>query len=344
MPLPRVPWDSKDYGLILEWEERLRELRDARFAPARRKTAPSPAPVDDKSIRRELSQTMGVDRLTAELGSSTTPPVAPPTEPIDQLEILTRARAVAVASISRWNPLARWRTEGNVLTEAAASVELEKERRLAERDRAQADLDEKWERLRELLDELDTRTMDELDAERERRARQQAEEQERLDLEWDALLNNEEREIRACLATTERRAAVNFELLAVTGSTAVTRVWMTEPDTLIPERHTGSTPGGRPSVKKRNKTERNETHLELLAVATVNVGRQVLACAPGIRSVIVVTASIARPADSLTMARIARDEVEPTDFSCNIKGRTNEVHPIDDPSVLARYPEHPLPD
>lgn len=342
VPVLRDP-ATDDRAAIARWETTVAALADPTVVVARPQVAPPPAAVEADRIRSRLEREMGIDALVAKLGSGRTPPVAPEPAPVDRLEILADSAKSVLAGISPFNLVARWKAEPELLAVADAAVEsrrLEAERERADRQRS---LDAEWQRLQALKADLESRTEREVELETDRRAAAAERAQSDLDLQWEALLRNDPDALSASLR--EASGTVPFELVRVEGETATAAVVVGTVESTVPERRTAVTPGGRPSTKKRTKTERNEAYLRLVANVATNVGRRVIARAPGLEAVDVLVRRGASPigAESIALARIDRPLLAsmpdgPSDSSgtllaagsldVEIKGRTRELAPL----------------
>lgn len=122
-----------------------------------------------------------------------------------------------------------------------------------------------------------------------------------------------------------------------------------QPEAIVPERKPAWTPGGKRTLKKRTKTERNELYLEALASNVLATVMETLAVAPGTRVVQMLV--IRRETDKKYAGELAaiyigefrRAEFESEDgFNhpssalisapqalLNLKGKTQQVTPID---------------
>jgi hypothetical protein len=181
-------------------------------------------------------------------------------------------------------------------------------------------------------------------AERGRRQRACEKQQEELDEQWAALLDNEAGAVSDAIVNS--LADTPYPVLAVgaSASTAVAFVGFPDVD-VVPDRFPASTPTGRPTVRKRSKTERNELYAEALASFTLANAKKVLGVAPGAQSVVVVTL---RPYGSedgwepVARGRFTRAELEETEFTSPAlhvfaevggrlarRGRTGQIEAVD---------------
>lgn len=340
MPWPKLNPETTSRSDLVEWERQIAGLHRQDVPKAKRRIASPALPVDEPGIRRELSRSMGIDELVSRLGSSSTPPVAPEPEPVDRLEVLSHSRAEALAGVSRWNVAARWGTEPAILVTAEETVARLRSEREAERKRVQAQLDEDWTRLKGLQAQLEDRVVVEVEAGRQRRLEERDAEQAALDAQWEKLIDNEPVAVKASIESLGG-VGVPFELVKVEGKSIAALVSVGPVEWVVPERCPSMTPGGKPTTKKRTKTERNETYLAVLCAMTLNVAWQVFNSSPGAERLTVAIRPGGERGQALMVTEFDRDQFrerepartrdpraeldEAVSFTCETRGRTREV-------------------
>ncbi len=185
--------------------------------------------------------------------------------------------------------------------------------------------------------------------EERQRADAQAEEQARLDVGWQRLTNNDPQTV---LVTLEEAFEDNKAPAAPINCEGdeVTVMMLYESPELIPEHKPASTPSGKPTLRKRKKTERNELYAASLASNALATAKEAFAVAPGISRVAVMVVrkdespQTARPVLScLYCGRFERRRFQQLDWSrvdplvelsnspdalIERKGRTVEVAPL----------------
>ena len=196
----------------------------------------------------------------------------------------------------------------------------------------------------------DAEAMRQIRLERRRREVARDEEQARLDGEWQRLVGNDPPTVLAALDAAfednEAPAApVNCE------GDEVTVMVLFEPSDAIPDKKPAVTPSGKPTLRKRNKTERNDLYVASMASNVLATVKEAFAAAPGINRVVVVAVRkdevprASRPLLScLYCGRFKRGRFERLDWSrsdplteislvpqalIERKGRTAEVVPLD---------------
>jgi len=349
MPWSGIDPETNERGRILEWERLLANLHQVNPIRAKRKLAPPPESVEEVQIRKRLAEAMGIDQLVEQLGSSTTRPIAPDPQPIDRLEILTRTRRENLSDIAWWNLWDRWQAEPAVLTASQSVIDQERSNRADKREQLQRHLDEDWDRLNNLWAELDVEVASQVEKEERARLDEREIEQRRLDQEWEALLANETQVVSKSIGSRKLGEGIPFELVGVEHDSVAAVAEIGPVDDVIPERRSSVTPGGRPSTKKRTKTERNELYLASLAGALINVAKQVFAAAPGTERVVVALTSGQQSIEVLMVGTIERHQFASRDpqglpdplselsqacsSSYELRGRTNEVVPLGDDDI-----------
>lgn len=121
------------------------------------------------------------------------------------------------------------------------------------------------------------------------------EEQARLDSEWQRLTNNDPPTVLAALEAAFEdnqapAAPINCE------GAEVTLMMLYESPDLVPDRKLALTPSGKPTLHKRNKTERNELYAASLASNVLATAKEAFAVAPAISRVVTMVVRIRRAA------------------------------------------------
>jgi hypothetical protein len=170
--------------------------------------------------------------------------------------------------------------------------------------------------------------------------------QEALDAAWEKLSSGDRDSVQAALAGGFRERGIAAKAVETTAS----RVWLRVAAPRLgslPERKTGYTPSGRPSVKKRTKTELNELHRNALASQVLAAVRVAFAAAPSLEQVDVVADDQSRTGPELVVlywgrfdrvwARGVRwdslsalEEIFVVEHGFATKGRTEEIVPVSD--------------
>ena len=172
--------------------------------------------------------------------------------------------------------------------------------------------------------------------------------QAEADAAWDALHRNEP---AAVIASIERAFQDNDVPAAAVGCESdevMLLMTLGEPNELIPDRCAGETPGGKPTIHKRTKTEINEEYAYLLASNVLATLKEAFACAPSVNRarIVVITQATADSEHLFTpiyCAAFARDDFASTNWQkidplekieeadealIAFYGRTDEMVPI----------------
>lgn len=175
-------------------------------------------------------------------------------------------------------------------------------------------------------------------------------EQQHLDAWWGRLNGNDPETVVAALETAFADNEAPAAPLDCKGD-HVTVVLMYPSPTIVPERKPAVTPGGKPTLHKRNKTERNGLYLRSLASAILVTVKEALAVAPGINQVTTLVLRREQPdpttrplleviyCGTFDRSRFRRlnwpqldpvSEIEyPSDHLIERRGRTNEIAALD---------------
>lgn len=329
-------------------EQALVTVHLTEFAVAQPPKAQAPAPVEVEDIRERRRGEMGLPGLEAELRPYGAPPTAPRAEPVDRAA-LSRER---VRTALRKVPLIRFgerrQVKADMLARVEVEVQAENERRQQAAAAEQQRLTSVWNVLEERRARVERDVQDEASAEQRRRGEAQRTEQTELDREWQALLANDPETVIAVLeeAFEDNEAPAAPIDCRESGITVMLRFSSTE---VIPERRPDVTPSGRPTLKKRSKTDRNELYLEALGSNVLATVREAFAVAPNIgeaRVVVIreeVSGSHAGKLAAIYAARFDRSEarklfsttapsielMHADEAIINLRGQTREVSPLD---------------
>jgi hypothetical protein len=319
------------------------------FAPVQRVELPEPEEVDPEPIRSRLEGEAGIPALVAELGGDQQAPAAPAPEPVDRYGLMREHRRRARQGVSLLAVRERMAAarEADRAAEAEAVAEAE-QRREAQR-LEQVRLDGVWARLTEAKADVVKRLPGEVEAERQRRGAKRDEEQARLDAAWAQLEANEP---ATTMAMLEKAFADNKSPAAAVdceGKRTTVVMQFPNPDAVVPERKPALTPGGKPTLKKRTKTEVNALYLEALGSSVLATLKETFAVAPG--TDVVQMLVIRRETDKKHGGRLAAIYLgefdrrasswsggsgslgsvllEAPEATLNLKGQTAQVAPID---------------
>lgn len=336
-----------DIERVRALESALTEVHTQSFPEAARPEVPPPEAVDPGPIEERLVQEAGIPELVAELGDGESPPVAADPEPVDRYRLMREHRrrerqGIPFYAIRRRIAAAKRADE---MAERAAAEEAE--RRLECRRREQERLDSLWLRLQEARASVAARLPREVEAEEDRRERERAERQAALDEAWEKLQANDP---AVTLARLEEAFADNESPAApidCEGDAVSVVMQFPHPEELIPERKPARTPTGKPTLKKRTKTEINELYVQSLASNVLATAKEAFAVAPG-TDVVQMLAVRRRPGgatgelDAIYVGEFRRGDQGPVpaaeladalrsapDAALKLKGRAGEVVPLD---------------
>jgi len=256
------------------------------FPKARRAELPPPDDVDPEPIRKRVEQDAGIPALIAELGGEgTLPPRAADPPPVDSYDLMRRHRWEERQGI----PIFRLRERVDAARRADCAAEAEARQEKTRREEAQrveqGRLDEIWTRLQNARRDAGTRLQLEIEAEEKRLSAARAAEQAELNAEWARLESNDP---MATISVLESAFADNESPAApidCDGGRTTVVMQFPPPESVVPERKPALTPGGKPTLKKRTKTEANSLYLEALGSNVLATVKEAFAVAPGTRVV-----------------------------------------------------------
>lgn len=338
-----------DIERISALERALVTVHSASFPEAQRMILPPVDELDPAPIQAELEDAARIPDLAAAIGGGESPPVAPDPEVVDRYELMREHRKRARTGIPFWRIRDRIAVASGADIEAEAAAEIDEKRRLQAQREEQVRLDDLWNQLSEARARVADELVLKVAAERDRRMAARAEEQERLDEEWERLNANDP---NVTLAALEQAFADNEAPVAAIDSdgprTTVVMHFVT-PEAIVPERKPTHTPTGKPTLKKRTKTEINALYLQALGSNVLATVKEAFAVAPGTEIVqMLVVRRETEKKHAGELAAIYVGQFDRTGFAgasggrdpaaslnlaseaaLNLKGQTEAVSPID---------------
>lgn len=270
------------------------------FPVAGRAVLPAAAQPDVSAIRQTLVASAGITELEAELGGGLAAPIAPAPESVDAGSVRSTQRSAAREGINVFKRAERRaaRARADAATEELiAEEQRDRARLVAEEQRV---LDAKWEQLQERRARLETDVAAETARQREHALECVREQQQQLDAAWERLQANEPETVMASLeqAFADNQAPAT-PIDCDDGRATVTMLYG-HPD-VIPERTPALTPAGKPTLRKRTKSDSNALYLSSLASNVLATLREGFAVCPALlaMSVLVVRRDPAPDAEHL---------------------------------------------
>ena len=337
-----------DIERVAALERALVSVHSASFPEAQRTILPPIEEVDPTSIQAQLEASAGVSDLIAATGGGEVPPTAPEPEPVDRYELMREHRKRARAGIPIWKVRDRILAAHDADLEAEAAAVVEEERRLQAQRDEQDRLDGLWNQLSEARARVANELPLKVAEEKDRRVAARAEEQEHLDDYWRRLNANDP---DVTLAVLEQAFADNEAPAAAIdcdGLRTTVVMQFVPPEAIVPERKPARTPTGKPTLKKRTKTEINALYLQALGSNVLATVKEAFAIAPGTEVVqMLVVRHEASEARKSELTCIYVGEFDRATFACasgsrdpavalslsteavlNLKGKTEAVSPI----------------
>lgn len=262
-------------------EEALVSVHKATFPEAQRAILPSIEEVDPAPIQAELEVSAGVPGLVEATGGGEVVPVAADPEPVDRYELMREHRKRARAGIPIWQIRDQVDAARAADAEAESAAALAYRQRLQEQRQEQARLDGLWKQLEHARMKVAEGLELKVAAEKDRLAAARAAEQARMDQEWERLNANDP---NITLGVLEQAFADNEAPAAAIdcdGSRTTVVMQFVEPNAIVPERKPARTPTGKPTLKKRTKTEINALYLKALGSNVLATVKEAFAVAPG---------------------------------------------------------------
>jgi hypothetical protein len=330
-------------------EKALVTVHTQSFPKAERIQLPAPYAVDPAPIKVELEKAAGIPELVASSGGGEVAPVAAPPEPVDRYELMREHRKRRRQGIPLWRVPERIEVARSATKEAETAAVAEADRRAEAQRSDQMRLNGLWAQLGEARERVADELVLAVAAEKERRDAERSHEQARLDDEWERLRRNEP---EVTIAVLEQAFADNKAPAApidCDGERTTVVMQFPSPEAIVPERKPARTPTGKPTLKKRTKTEINALYLEALGSNVLATLKETFAVAPGTQLVQMLV--IRRETDKKHAGQLAviyvgqfdRSQYEgasggrvpsraltlASDFDLNLKGKTEAVAPID---------------
>ena len=336
-----------DIEKVQALEAALTNVHHQVFPEASRVEVAAPEQVDPSPIRSRLEAELEIPAQAAALGGGTAPPVAVAAEPVDRYELMREHRKQERQGI----PIHRIREQIAAAKRADQAADLaaeaEEARRAAAVGEEQLRLDTLWSRLEAARAEVEERLPIEVGAERARRDKQRDEEQAEADTDWAKLVANEPQTTitvleQAFADNSSPAAPINCE-----GTTTTVVMQFAQPEELVPERKPARTPTGKPTLKKRTKTEINELYVKSLASNVLATVKEAFASAPGTKVVRILvvrregSGKLAEELAAIYAGEFDRDGfrsggnadlrtlTSAPDADLTLKGKTQAVAPID---------------
>jgi len=336
-----------------------RHLEPAAVASPKR--APAASPPDTEPVRARIATELGVPDLEQRLALYGDPPRAPAGPAVADVRTLEREiRRALVKEVSVWSIAQRrdLRAEARsrAADEYAAKLKAQDEKRAALQvrlDKEAAELASAREQVEALCDEW-------VRHEVERLERSRIDQQIVYDDEWRRLQRNDPPTVVSALREAFAGEAVTP--LGAEDATALIVVACPGPDEIIADQEPAVTGAGRPTVRKRSKTQINELYAAAIGSRILGAVDRALSAAPALDALAVVaireSESSERGWDAVYIAIFEREVLDELKASCwsddpndildaidlpeeasyDTGGRTGEVRPLpleDDPELRA---------
>ena len=254
------------------------------------KRIPDPEPPNPREIRPSLDAEYGIPQLRKALAQFGDPPAPPQARRPDPQEIARSKYRELIRDIPAWKRSQRkaaW-ARAAASAEAAADFIYQEQREYCSQVAAwiaarQEELAEREEAIRQQAGEW---------VRQEQEKRQQRVDAERIQAEeeWSLLERNDPAVTTYCVKNALKDAEVPAAVQSVEGNRMTLAVVCQAEDDWVAERERATTAAGRPTTKKRSKTQRNELYLAAIASAVLAAAQVALAAAPGIVSVTCIAA------------------------------------------------------
>lgn len=344
----RAAQREADIEKVAALEASLVNVHQHSFPKAQQIELPPIEEVDPEPIRNRLEQAAGIPTLVTELGDGEQAPVAPEPEPVDRYALMREHRKQSRQGISIFKLRDRIEAARAADRRAEAAAEVETERRQEARGNAQARLDEMWAKLGDARESVTTQLPREIEAEKKRREVERESAQRELDAEWEKLTSNDP---MTTIAVLEQAFADNEAPAApidCDGERTTVVMQVSQPEAVVPERKPARTPGGKPTLKKRTKTETNALYLEALGSNVLATVKEAFAVAPGtqiVQMLVIRRETDKKHAEELVAVYVGEFDrnryavsnrgapgsalVSAPESVLNLKGKTEQVSPID---------------
>jgi len=270
-----------DVEKVAAIEKALVSVHAQSFPKAARVELPPADEVDSAPIRAELEEKAGIPELITATGGGEDPPVAASPEPVDRYSLMREHRRRRRAGIPIWRVRDRIEAMRTADAEAEEAALVEEGRRAEAQRAEQARLDQLWARLRQARDRIDDELVLAVAAEKERREAERQADQARLDEEWEHLCRNEPDVAIAALESAFADNEAPAAPIDCEGERTTVVMEFQSPEAIVPERKPARTPTGKPTLKKRTKTEINRLYLEALGSNVLATVKEAFAVVPG---------------------------------------------------------------
>ena len=277
----RVAEREADIEKVAAMEKALVTVHAQSFPKAARIELPAPEAVDPEPIEAELETKVGIPELAASTGGGEVAPTAAPPDPVDRYGLMREHRKRGRAGISIWRVRERIEAARAADREAEEAAVAETGRRAEAQRAEQTRLDGLWAQLGQRRERVADELVPAVAAEKERRETARGAEQARLDEEWERLRHNEP---EVTIAVLEQAFADNEAPAApidCDGERTTVVMQFLSPEAIVPERKPARTPTGKPTLKKRTKTEINALYLQALGSNVLATVKEAFAVAPG---------------------------------------------------------------
>lgn len=274
-----------DIEKIAAIEKALVSVHAQSFPKAARVELPPADEVDRAPIGNKLEEKAGIPELIAATGGGEDPPVAASPEPVDRYALMREHRRRHRAGIPIWRVRDRIEAARTADAEAEEAALVEEGRRAEAQRTEQARLDLLWAQLGQARARVEDELVLAVAAEKERREAEREAEQARLDEEWERLCRNEPDVAIAALETAFADNEAPAAPIDCEGERTTVVMEFQSPEAIVPERKPARTPTGKPTLKKRTKTEINTLYLEALGSNVLATAKEAFAVAPGTRVV-----------------------------------------------------------
>src|SRR3954454_14929200 len=266
---------------VAEIERRLVSVHREPFAAAHKIVLPAPKPIDRGAIEARVRAEHDIPDLLSALHGFGSPPRAPAPDPVNVDALIAEERTRALQGIGLFR-----RAERKAAKDGAAVVARERAERLTAERAKEAEVEQRrLDALSEALREREAKARAAVETEVERltpeahaeRDRQQA----AIDAEWQQLMDNDPATVVSALETAfaDNGAPATPIDCDPAVATATVTVLFGHPD-MVPERTPAITPGGKATLRKRSKSDRNDLYLNALASSVLATLKEGLAVAP----------------------------------------------------------------
>lgn len=344
-----------DIEKVAALERALVSVHTQSFSRAERIQLPPIDPVEPAGIEGELEVEADIPNLLEQLGGGEVAPSAAEPEPVDRYELMREQRKRGWEGIPPWRLRDRIEAARRADAQAEVTAEAEEVRRRDDRASEQDRLDGLWTDLQAARGKVADRLAEQIAAETARLEAARAAEQAEFDRDWELLQANDP---ALTMAALEQAFADNDAPAApidCDGDRTTVLMQFRAPEEIVPERKPARTPTGKPTLKKRTKTELNALYRQALGSNVLATVKEAFAVAPGAQVVQVLVVRREREKkhagelvaiyagefdrSSYDGASGSRDPGRAlelaTDPELNLKGKTEQIAPL----VLSERPD-----